>query len=153
MPFRHGKYWPLSTSALNDNINSLCVRVCVCRSEDYIHRIGRTGRRQTGTAYTFFTSANSRQARELIGVLEEAGQKPEPALLDMARINSNGKGGGRCRYNVRLPNQYMQNRPVTKPLSPAYIPSINDFNLPLDTFNLTGPIRLLFVRVRCFCSR
>ena len=28
-------------------------------SEDYIHRIGRTGRRNnTGTAYTFFTSAN-----------------------------------------------------------------------------------------------
>ena len=28
-------------------------------SEDYIHRIGRTGRRNnTGTAYTFFTSSN-----------------------------------------------------------------------------------------------
>lgn len=71
-------------------------------SEDYIHRIGRTGRcQQTGTAYTFFTNGNARQARELVGVLEEAGQQPETALLDMARMNSNGKNGSRSRYNVR----------------------------------------------------
>lgn len=85
------------------------------RSEDYIHRIGRTGRRQSGTAYTFFTNGNARQARELIGVLEEAGQKPEPALLDMARINVNGKNGSRSRYNVRPQNQYgMHNKQVNK---------------------------------------
>lgn len=71
-------------------------------SEDYIHRIGRTGRcQQSGTAYTFFTSGNARQARELIGVLEEAGQQPDTALLELARMNGGGKNGSRSRYNIR----------------------------------------------------
>lgn len=44
--------------------------------EDYVHRIGRTGRSEAvGTAYTFISELNPKQARELIGVLEEAGQK------------------------------------------------------------------------------
>nr|CAB3471864.1 unnamed protein product [Digitaria exilis] len=44
--------------------------------EDYVHRIGRTGRAGAkGTAYTFFTAANARFAKELINILEEAGQK------------------------------------------------------------------------------
>ena len=39
------------------------------QSEDYIHRIGRTGRKgNTGTAYTFFTSKNGHKARELVTV-------------------------------------------------------------------------------------
>uniref|UniRef100_A0A0D9Y4J9 RNA helicase n=1 Tax=Oryza glumipatula TaxID=40148 RepID=A0A0D9Y4J9_9ORYZ len=44
--------------------------------EDYVHRIGRTGRAGAkGTAYTFFTAANARFAKDLINILEEAGQK------------------------------------------------------------------------------
>jgi len=36
-------------------------------SEDYIHRIGRTGRRnRTGTAYTLFTKKNSPKAKDLV---------------------------------------------------------------------------------------
>lgn len=66
-------------------------------SEDYVHRIGRTGRRdKKGTAYTFFTSANQKQARELIGVLKEANQVINPKLYDMADSNRGG-GGGRNR--------------------------------------------------------
>ena len=35
-------------------------------SEDYVHRIGRTARSTNkGTAYTFFTPGNLKQAREL----------------------------------------------------------------------------------------
>lgn len=65
-------------------------------SEDYIHRIGRTGRcQQSGTAYTFFTPGNARQARELVSVLEEAGQHPSPDLLEMARLTGGGKGRNR----------------------------------------------------------
>lgn len=70
-------------------------------SEDYIHRIGRTGRCSSfGTAYTFFTPGNGRQARELLSVLEEAGQQPTPELINMAKSMPGGKGG-RSRYNVR----------------------------------------------------
>uniref|UniRef100_A0A8C3A7S7 RNA helicase n=1 Tax=Cyclopterus lumpus TaxID=8103 RepID=A0A8C3A7S7_CYCLU len=54
-------------------------------SEDYIHRIGRTARSQkTGTAYTFFTPNNMRQATDLISVLREANQAINPKLLQMA---------------------------------------------------------------------
>ena len=54
-------------------------------SEDYIHRIGRTASSQkTGTAYTFFTPNNMRQANDLISVLREANQAINPKLLQMA---------------------------------------------------------------------
>lgn len=61
-------------------------------SEDYIHRIGRTARSQkTGTAYTFFTPNNMRQANDLISVLREANQAINPKLLQMAEDR-----GGEC---------------------------------------------------------
>ncbi|XKL63033.1 hypothetical protein PGB90_005397 [Kerria lacca] len=54
-------------------------------SEDYIHRIGRTGRSsQTGTSYAFFTKNNSRLAKDLINVLKEANQQVNPELAEMA---------------------------------------------------------------------
>lgn len=44
-------------------------------SEDYVHRIGRTGRRQqSGTAYSLFTYQNASKANDLINVLKEANQ-------------------------------------------------------------------------------
>jgi len=44
-------------------------------SEDYVHRIGRTGRsNNTGTAYTLFTHSNANKANDLIQVLREAHQ-------------------------------------------------------------------------------
>lgn len=61
-------------------------------SEDYIHRIGRTGRCQmTGTSYAFFTPGNSRQARDLVAVLREANQVVNPKLDELA--NRGGFGG------------------------------------------------------------
>ncbi|KAK2072322.1 hypothetical protein P8C59_006681 [Phyllachora maydis] len=65
-------------------------------SEDYIHRIGRTGRAgANGTAITFFTTDNAKQARDLVGVLQEAKQQIDPRLAEMARY---GGGGGGGRY-------------------------------------------------------
>ena len=49
--------------------------------EDYIHRIGRTGRGgATGLAHTFFTSANKTLAGELVNVLEDAKTEVPDAL-------------------------------------------------------------------------
>lgn len=66
-------------------------------SEDYVHRIGRTGRSSnTGTSYTFFTPSNAKQANDLINVLQEAGQEVSPMLYqlsEMARSGAFGKGG------------------------------------------------------------
>ncbi|KAB2611195.1 DEAD-box ATP-dependent RNA helicase 20-like [Pyrus ussuriensis x Pyrus communis] len=58
--------------------------------EDYVHR----------TAYTFFTAANARFAKELIALLEEAGQKVSPELGAMGRgapPPPSGHGGFRDR--------------------------------------------------------
>lgn len=70
-------------------------------SEDYVHRIGRTGRcSQAGTAYTFFTLNNQRQAKGLISVLEEAGQAVTPKLQELSQ-NSRNVQTGRSRWNQR----------------------------------------------------
>ncbi|EEA20986.1 ATP-dependent RNA helicase dbp2 [Talaromyces marneffei ATCC 18224] len=64
-------------------------------SEDYVHRIGRTGRAGAkGTAITFFTTDNSKQARDLVTILSEAKQQIDPRLHEMVRY-SGGGGGGR----------------------------------------------------------
>ena len=72
-------------------------------SEDYVHRIGRTGRSsRTGTAYTFFTPNNSKQAQDLIGVLTEANQVINPKLYELASSSrgSGGRGGGNEYLNL-----------------------------------------------------
>lgn len=63
-------------------------------SEDYVHRIGRTGRsKRTGTAYTLFTTNNAPKARDLIAVLQEANQMVNPKLFELAKMStSSGKG-------------------------------------------------------------
>ncbi|KAH8378999.1 hypothetical protein KR009_002548, partial [Drosophila setifemur] len=64
-------------------------------SEDYVHRIGRTGRKHsTGTSYAFFTRKNAKCARALIQILREANQNVNPELENLAR----DAGGGRERY-------------------------------------------------------
>jgi ATP-dependent RNA helicase DDX5/DBP2 len=86
-------------------------------SEDYIHRIGRTGRAgANGTAITLFTTdstftlfpssplfgthvltlkPDAKQARDLVNVLQEAKQYIDPKLQEMVRY---GGGGGGGRY-------------------------------------------------------
>jgi len=64
--------------------------------EDYVHRIGRTGRAGTyGSSHTFFVASDlknaSRSARDLIGILKEAKQEIPEKLSAVAY--SGGKGG------------------------------------------------------------
>ncbi|XP_071056693.1 ATP-dependent RNA helicase p62-like isoform X2 [Onthophagus taurus] len=72
-------------------------------SEDYIHRIGRTGRSDTtGTSYAFFTPNNYKQARDLVSVLQEANQMINPKLTEIANRFSGSFGGkSRWGYNAR----------------------------------------------------
>ncbi|EFR05021.1 ATP-dependent RNA helicase DBP2 [Nannizzia gypsea CBS 118893] len=68
-------------------------------SEDYVHRIGRTGRAgANGTAITLFTTENAKQARDLVKILTESKQQIDPRLAEMARY---GGGGGGGRYGGR----------------------------------------------------
>jgi ATP-dependent RNA helicase DDX5/DBP2 len=65
--------------------------------EDYVHRIGRTGRAgMSGVAWTLFTEGDAKYARELCKLISEAGQTP-PAELT-ALIGRGGGGGGMSRY-------------------------------------------------------
>ncbi|KAJ3678733.1 hypothetical protein LUZ60_002536 [Juncus effusus] len=51
-------------------------------TEDYVHRIGRTGRAgKKGVAHTFFTDVNKGLAGELVNVLKEAGQVVPASLM------------------------------------------------------------------------
>jgi ATP-dependent RNA helicase DDX5/DBP2 len=92
-------------------------------SEDYIHRIGRTGRAGAkGTAITFFTtdskcfqnslsrsgtvfadsfSPDAKQARDLVSVLQEAKQHIDPRLAEMVRYSGGGGGGRYGSYRGR----------------------------------------------------
>ncbi|XP_061346134.1 DEAD-box ATP-dependent RNA helicase 46-like [Gastrolobium bilobum] len=61
--------------------------------EDYVHRIGRTGRAgATGLAYTFFGDQDAKYASDLIKVLEGANQRVPPELREMSL-----RGGGMSR--------------------------------------------------------
>ncbi|XP_072239617.1 probable ATP-dependent RNA helicase DDX5 [Leuresthes tenuis] len=76
-------------------------------SEDYIHRIGRTARSQkTGTAYTFFTPNNMKQASDLISVLREANQAINPKLMQMAEDRGGRGRGGRGGYKDDRRDRY-----------------------------------------------
>lgn len=53
---------------------------------DYVHRIGRTGRAgNDGLATAFINEKNRNIVRELVELLEEAGQEVEAWLYEMAR--------------------------------------------------------------------
>lgn len=65
--------------------------------EDYVHRIGRTGRAgATGLAYTFFCDQDAKYAADLIKVLEGANQRVPSELR--ALVSRGGYGKARSRW-------------------------------------------------------
>ncbi|KAK0557610.1 ATP-dependent RNA helicase ded1 [Tilletia horrida] len=62
--------------------------------DDYVHRIGRTGRAgNTGQAIAFFNRGNRNIVRELIDLLSEANQEVPDWLHSVARESAFGGGG------------------------------------------------------------
>ena len=65
--------------------------------DDYVHRIGRTGRAgKTGLATAFFNENNSSLARGLAELMQESNQEV-PAWLSRYAARSSYGGGGRNR--------------------------------------------------------
>ncbi|KAI7733606.1 hypothetical protein M8C21_015996, partial [Ambrosia artemisiifolia] len=66
--------------------------------EDYVHRIGRTGRAgATGEAYTFFGDQDAKHASDLIKLLEGANQRVPTELQGLA-ARGGGMGGKTRRW-------------------------------------------------------
>lgn len=64
--------------------------------DDYVHRIGRTGRAgNTGISTAFFNRGNRGVVRDLIELLKEANQEVPAFLENIAREGSGFGGGGR----------------------------------------------------------
>jgi len=66
--------------------------------EDYVHRVGRTGRAGAkGKAVTFFTTEDAKKASGLISILRESHQEVPPELQRLGGYVGGG-GGGHSRY-------------------------------------------------------
>lgn len=91
--------------------------------EDYVHRIGRTGRAgESGSAYTLFCPDDKQHARQLVRILEDSGQKVPAELSKIA-----------------------ENAPVTKPRKTAMEQLYGDFAKGVDTeFMMKKPTRITF---------
>jgi len=69
--------------------------------EDYVHRIGRTGRANTyGTAISYFTMDSSRLARSLVSILKEANQEVDPQLSQLC-YSRGSNNSGHSRWGQR----------------------------------------------------
>ena len=55
-----------------------------------------------GTSYTYFTTDNAKQARELIGILREANANVPPQLEEMSMFGGGGGGRSRCHLSLDL---------------------------------------------------
>ncbi|AAS51647.2 ADL273Cp [Eremothecium gossypii ATCC 10895] len=70
--------------------------------DDYVHRIGRTGRAgNTGLATAFFNRGNKNVVKELVDILEEANQEVPSFLSQIAKEMSYGGGGGKSSRGGR----------------------------------------------------
>lgn len=68
-------------------------------TEDYVHRIGRTGRSNNkGTSYTFFTQANGAKVDELVAILTETKQYVNPDLYSIKKYGGGNRGRGGRGY-------------------------------------------------------
>jgi len=66
--------------------------------DDYVHRIGRTGRAgKSGLATAFFNESNTTLARPLSDLMKEANQEVPKWLEGYAARSAYGGGGGRNR--------------------------------------------------------
>lgn len=65
-------------------------------TEDFVHRIGRTGRGgEVGFSYTFFEAkADGKNANDLVNLMHDAGQTVPQELLEIGRFSKGGKSGG-----------------------------------------------------------
>ncbi|OCH94880.1 hypothetical protein OBBRIDRAFT_788878 [Obba rivulosa] len=57
-----------------------------------------------GISYTYFTTDNAKQARELIGILREAKANVPPQLEEMGMFGGGGGGGRGTSFRLSHPH-------------------------------------------------
>merc|ERR1712112_508601 len=86
--------------------------------ENYIHRIGRTGRvNKKGKSYTLLARSEGRFAQKLIKILKESDQEVNPELYELAKSARYEKSAGKQRYSTKESrfNQNKSNRDGNQP--------------------------------------
>jgi superfamily II DNA/RNA helicase len=70
--------------------------------ENYIHRIGRTGRvNKKGKSYTLLARSEGRFAQKLIKILKESDQEVNPELYELMKSARYEKSAGKQRYSTK----------------------------------------------------
>merc|ERR1711915_728328 len=79
--------------------------------EEYVHRIGRTGRAgKTGTSISLWSRQDWKHAEELIEIMEEAGQDvPEWLRGEAVRYNAWKERKDRLKDSIKLNHFYEEN--------------------------------------------
>jgi ATP-dependent RNA helicase DDX5/DBP2 len=94
--------------------------------EDYVHRIGRTGRAgEKGDSYTCLGAGDEAIARQIMQVFQKAGQAITPELKEIAEGNSwgfggGGGGGGKGSWGSNEPNGQWGGKYAEGSSAPAY---------------------------------
>ena len=108
--FKEGRHWLMcATDVASRGLDVPNVRYVINYDmpnngvEDYIHRIGRAGRKtkdgyNKGASFTFFTQKNARLASDLLEILKESKAAIPPELERMASYGGRGGGGGGGRH-------------------------------------------------------
>lgn len=67
--------------------------------DDYVHRIGRTGRcGKTGTSYTLWSEENDQRAKPLVELLKKADQEVPKELINRMYSRSKGRSSSKSKF-------------------------------------------------------
>mmetsp|Transcript_111823 Transcript_111823/g.215353 ORF Transcript_111823/g.215353 Transcript_111823/m.215353 type:complete len:981 (+) Transcript_111823:18-2960(+) len=129
-------------------------------AEDYVHRIGRTGRgNNDGLAFSFFMDTDAKLAPALVGVLERAGQEIPTKLENMAKRNfakfgKNGKKDVPLRDNTKRTKVTKNGSPTTpkfrKEKAPKAAPGASPSSDILGSDIFSGSADVFGARARKF---
>ncbi|CAK8563390.1 unnamed protein product [Lathyrus sativus] len=106
--------------------------------DDYVHRIGRTGRAgQSGLATAFFSSKNMPLAKGLVGLLQEAKQEVPSWLIQYSQSSAPGGRGSSGSQRSPWRGNY-GGRDFRTAAEPVKVESYNNYNSSYSNYGDNG---------------